>query len=60
MPTKSCKELIGKLTAKKEALLGENTRLIARLRESEEELAEVINHLRDAQYDLEVSHRASA
>ena len=47
------KELIGKLRAEKEALLGENTRLVARLKEAEDELTEVRNHLRDAQYDLE-------
>ena len=51
------KELVGKLKAQKEALLGENTRLIARQRESEDELAEVRNHLRDAQYDLEEASR---
>ena len=51
------KELIGKLRAEKEALLGENTRLVARLRETEAELSEVRGHLRDAQYDLEEASR---
>ncbi|CAE7568440.1 unnamed protein product, partial [Symbiodinium necroappetens] len=51
------KELIGKLRAEKEALLGENTRLVARLRETEDELAEARNHLRDAQFGLEEASR---
>ena len=51
------KELLGKLRAEKEALLGENTRLVARLRETEDELAEARNHLRDAQFGLEEASR---